>query len=62
VNRLITPTGEIPISSSLSWQNLLQTPTGLSPYFAAQLVDHLYDEDAALVPVKSWLERIYRKP
>jgi cyclic beta-1,2-glucan synthetase len=33
-----------------------------SSYFAAQLVDHLYDEDAALVLVQSWLERTYHKP
>jgi cyclic beta-1,2-glucan synthetase len=33
-----------------------------SPYFAFQLVDHLYDEEAALGPVQSWLERINRKP
>ena len=28
-----------------------------SPYFAAQLVGLLYDEEAALAPVQSWLER-----
>jgi cyclic beta-1,2-glucan synthetase len=33
-----------------------------SPYFASQLVDHLYDEEGALAPVQGWLERIYRKP
>ena len=33
-----------------------------SPYFAVQLSGHLYDEDAALVPVQSWLERSLRKP
>jgi len=33
-----------------------------SPYFATQLSGHLYDEDAALVPVQSWLERSLRKP
>lgn len=33
-----------------------------SPYFATQLSGHLYDEDAALVPVQSWLERTLRKP
>ncbi|MFN2282154.1 MAG: glycosyl transferase, partial [Anaerolineales bacterium] len=32
-----------------------------SPYFATQLSGHLYDEDAALVPVQSWLERSFRK-
>ncbi len=33
-----------------------------SPYFASRLIDHLYDEEAALVPVQGWLERVYRKP
>ena len=28
-----------------------------SPYFASQLTGHLYDEESALVPVQSWLER-----
>ncbi|MGB2897357.1 MAG: hypothetical protein WBB65_14485, partial [Anaerolineales bacterium] len=33
-----------------------------SPYFASQLSGYLYDEDAALVPVQSWLERSLRRP
>ena len=33
-----------------------------SSYFATQLTGHLYDEDAALVPVQSWLERSLRRP
>ncbi len=33
-----------------------------SPYFASQLIDHLYDEEAALIPVQGWLERVYHKP
>ncbi|HUS83545.1 MAG TPA: hypothetical protein VMX56_00250, partial [Anaerolineales bacterium] len=33
-----------------------------NPYFASQLSGHLYDEDAALVPVQSWLERSLRRP
>ena len=33
-----------------------------SQYFAGQLIDHLYDEEAALVLVQGWLERTYRKP
>ena len=32
-----------------------------SPFFATQLSGHLYDEDAALVPVQSWLKRTLRK-
>jgi len=33
-----------------------------NPYFAAQLVSLLYDEEAALAPVQSWLERIFKTP
>ncbi len=33
-----------------------------SPYFAIQLSGHLYDEDAILVPVQSWLERAIKRP
>jgi cyclic beta-1,2-glucan synthetase len=33
-----------------------------NPYFAIQLIDRLYDEEAASAPVRGWLERIYRVP
>jgi len=33
-----------------------------SPYFGAQLVALLYDEEAALAPVQSWLERSFKSP
>jgi cyclic beta-1,2-glucan synthetase len=33
-----------------------------SPYFGAQLVGLLYDEETALAPVQSWLERTLRTP
>lgn len=36
-----------------------ETPTS---YFGAQLTGHLYDEETALVPVQSWLERAMRRP
>ncbi|MBN1263929.1 MAG: hypothetical protein JXA25_00445 [Anaerolineales bacterium] len=32
-----------------------------SAYFATQLSGHIYDEDTALIPVQSWLERSFRK-
>jgi cyclic beta-1,2-glucan synthetase len=38
------------------------TQPGPSPYFAGQLVDHLYDEEAALVLAQGWLERTYHQP
>ena len=33
-----------------------------SPYFATQLVSLLYDEAAALAPIKNWLERTLKTP
>ena len=33
-----------------------------SPYFAGQLVGHLYDEESALVLVQGWLERTFHRP
>ena len=61
-NRLITANRRDPNQLFSILAELAETQPGPSPYFAAQLVDHLYDEDAALVPVQSWLERTYRKP
>jgi cyclic beta-1,2-glucan synthetase len=61
-NRLITANRRDPNKLFSVLAELAATQPGPSPYFAAQLVEHLYDEDAALVPVQSWLERLYRKP
>jgi len=61
VNRLITTNRRDPNQLFSILAELAATQPEPSPYFASQLVDHLYDEDAALVPVQSWLERIYRK-
>jgi cyclic beta-1,2-glucan synthetase len=33
-----------------------------SPYFCTQLVDHLFDEEALLVPVEAWIERLLDEP
>jgi cyclic beta-1,2-glucan synthetase len=33
-----------------------------TPYFGSQLVSLLYDEAAALSPVQSWLERMFKSP
>ena len=35
---------------------------GPSPYFASQLIDHLYDEETVLVLVQGWLERTSHLP
>jgi cyclic beta-1,2-glucan synthetase len=61
-NRLITANRRDPNQLFSILAELAATQPGPSPYFASQLLDHLYDEDAALVPVQSWLERTYHKP
>jgi cyclic beta-1,2-glucan synthetase len=61
-NRLITTNRRDPHQLFSILAELAEVQPGPSPYFAAQLVDHLYDEEAALVPVRSWLERACRKP
>ncbi|HEX7572248.1 MAG TPA: glucoamylase family protein, partial [Bacteroidota bacterium] len=61
-NRLITANRRDPKQLFTILAELAAIQPGPSPYFATQLVDHLYDEDAALVPVQSWLERTYHKP
>jgi cyclic beta-1,2-glucan synthetase len=61
-NRLITANRRDPNQLFSILAELASTQPGPSPYFASQLVDHLYDEDAALAPVQSWLERTYHKP
>ncbi len=61
-NRLITANRRDPNHLYAIMAELAENQPSPSPYFAFQLIDHLYDEEAALVPVQSWLERIYRKP
>ena len=60
-NRLITANRRDPNQLFSILAELAATEPSPSPYFGAQLVDHLYDEEAALVPVQSWLERTLRK-
>ncbi|MBI5586691.1 MAG: glycosyl transferase [Deltaproteobacteria bacterium] len=61
-NRLMTANRRDPTKLFSILAELAATQPDPSPYFAAQLVDHLYDEEAALAPVQSWLERLYRQP
>jgi cyclic beta-1,2-glucan synthetase len=63
-NRLITanrrdPNQPFSILSILA--ELAESQPKPSPYFSLQLIDNLYDQEAALVPVKAWLERMFRK-
>jgi cyclic beta-1,2-glucan synthetase len=56
-NRLITANRRDPNLIFSILAELAATHPTPSSYLASQLVDHLYDEGAALAPVRSWLER-----
>jgi len=60
-NRLITANRRDPSQMFAILAELTENQPSPSLYFASQLVDHLYDEEAALAPVQGWLERVYRK-
>ena len=60
-NRLITAGRRDPNQMFAILAELTESQPDPSLSFASQLVDHLYDEEDALVPVRSWLERINRK-
>jgi cyclic beta-1,2-glucan synthetase len=60
-NRLIAVHRRDPQQIFSILAELTQTQPGPSPYFASQLIDYLYDEEAALAPVQSWLERKFQK-
>jgi cyclic beta-1,2-glucan synthetase len=61
-NRLITANRRDPNHLFSIMAELTENQPSPSPHFAFQLIDHLYDEEAALAPVQSWLERISRRP
>jgi len=60
-NRLITANRRDPNQLFAFLAELATAQPSPSPYFASQLIDDLYDEEAALGPVRSWLERTFRK-
>jgi cyclic beta-1,2-glucan synthetase len=60
-NRLIAVNRRDPQQIFSILAELTQTQASPSPYFASQLIDYLYDEEAALAPVQSWLERKFQK-
>jgi cyclic beta-1,2-glucan synthetase len=60
-NRLITANRRDPNQLFAFLAELATAQPSPSPYFASQLIDHLYDEEAASGPVRSWLERTLRK-
>ena len=61
-NRLLATLRRNPDQLFAVLAELAQERSRPSPYFAMQLSGHLYDEDAVLVPVQSWLERTLQRP
>lgn len=60
-NRLIATTRRNPNQLFAILTDLAEKKPNPTPFFASQLVNHLYDEATALVPVQSWLERTLQK-
>ena len=60
-NRLLATLRRNPDQLFAVLADLAEEQGNPSPFFATQLSGHLYDEDAALIPVQSWLERSLRK-
>ncbi|HEX9680024.1 MAG TPA: hypothetical protein VGA32_01120, partial [Anaerolineales bacterium] len=61
-NRLMTVSRRDPNQLFAMMAELTHALPAPSPYFASQLIDHLYDEEAALSPVQGWLELTYHRP
>ena len=61
-HRLITANRREPGQLFAIMAELAKAYPSPSPYFASQLNDYLYDEEAAMAPVKGWLERSFQKP
>jgi len=61
-NRLIAANRRDPNKLFSIMAELTDTYPHPSLYFASQLINHLYDEGAAMAPVQSWLERTFQKP
>jgi len=61
-NRLITSNRRNPDQLFAIMVELTTNHPNPSPFFASQLIDYLYDEQAALAPVLNWLEHIFHKP
>ncbi len=60
-NRLITTNRRDPNQLFSILAELAEMQPRPSPYFASQLIENLYDQEAALVPIQGWLERTFRK-
>ncbi len=60
-NRLITTNRRDPNQLFSTLAELAKMHPSPSSYFASQLIENLYDQEAALVPVQGWIERTFRK-
>ncbi len=60
-NRLITTTRRDPNQLFSILAELAEKQPSPSHFFASQLIENLYDQEAALEPVQGWLERTFRK-
>jgi cyclic beta-1,2-glucan synthetase len=60
-HRLITANRREPRQLFAIMAELAKAYPSPSPYFASQLNDYLYDEEAAMAPVKGWLEHAFQK-
>jgi len=60
-NRLITTNRRDPNQLFSILAELAEMHPSPSPYFASQLIENLYDQEASLVQVQGWLERTFRK-
>ncbi len=61
-NRLLATSRNQPDHLFQALADLAQDQGDPSSFFASHLIGHLYDEEAALVPVQSWLERRLKRP
>src|SRR4029077_3218628 len=61
-NRLITAVGPRSPRLLRGMEELVERYPEPTPHFASELVAHLYDEEATLPLVSSWLERSLRAP
>ncbi len=61
-NRLITAARRSPERLLKMMEELVERHPEPTPHFASELVAHLYDEEATLPIVTSWLERSLRAP
>jgi len=61
-NRLLATARRDPNQLFAVLAELAENVPDPAPYFAAQIIGHLYDEVSALVPAQSWLERTLRRP